>query len=70
MQKTVKLMQDKADLMKLALGIANVRKNYGTATENDIIQASINYNAAVNEYYQMVLNYNMLVALFEKNIMA
>ena len=37
MQKTVKLMQDKADLMKLALGIANVRKNYGTATENDVI---------------------------------
>ncbi|MCQ2749107.1 MAG: TolC family protein [Clostridia bacterium] len=70
MQKTVKLMQDKADLMKLALGIANVRKNYGTATENDVITASISYNQALNEYNQMVLNYNMLATLFEKNIMA
>lgn len=70
MKNTVKLMGDKADLMKLALGIANVRKDYGTATENDVVQASINYNSALNEYYQMILNYNMLVTLFEKNIMA
>lgn len=68
--KTVQIMKEKAELMKLALGITNIRKNYGTATEDEVINASIEYNNALNEYYEMVLNYNMLVSMFEKNIMA
>lgn len=68
--KTVQIMKEKSELMKLALGITNIRKSYGTATEDEVINASIEYNSALNEYYEMVLNYNMLVSMFEKNIMA
>lgn len=68
MQKTVKIYSDKKDLMKLALGIQEIRLKYDTATEDDVITASINYNTALNDYYNMLLNYNMLAKLFEKNI--
>lgn len=69
MKKTVAIYKDKKDLMNLALGIANIRLNYGTATNDDVITASINYNNALNEYYDMVMNYNMMVSLYDKNIM-
>lgn len=69
LKKTVGIYSDKKDLMNAALGIANIRLKYQTATEDEVIQASINYNQAVNDYYDMVMNYNMMASLFEKNIM-
>ena len=69
LNKTVKIYADKKDLMNLALGVQNIRLKYGTATEDDVITASINYNTAVNDYYEMLLNYNMLATLYDKNIM-
>ena len=68
MKKSLELMEKRVSLMEAVLGLTNIRKTAGMATESDVIKASIDFNKAKCEYLELLSSYNMIVQMFDKNI--
>ncbi len=69
LSKNLKLMEERVSLMKLMLGLTDIRQKAGMATESEVIKSSLNYIDAENEYLDLLNTYDMLIEMYNGNIM-